>query len=54
VSIDEGLGEAYVRSHLESRKIPISEDGSKSTNNNATKDLSSTTLYQPKILPEYC
>jgi hypothetical protein len=39
VSVDGGLGEAYVSNHTESGKIPISEGGSKSTHNQASKDI---------------
>jgi hypothetical protein len=37
VCIDKGLGEDYVSTHPESRQIPISEDGNKSTHNQALK-----------------
>jgi len=33
VSTDEDIGEAYTSTLLECRKIPISEEGSKSTHN---------------------
>ena len=39
MSTGEGIGEDYVSNHLESRKNPIYEDGSKSAHNNTPKDV---------------
>jgi hypothetical protein len=54
MSVDEGLGEAYVSTHLESQQFPIYEDRSKWTYNSTPKDITSTTLHQVKVLKEYC
>jgi len=50
VSIDEGLGEAYVSTHIESRQFPMDEERSKSTYSSTPKDITSTTLHQVKFL----